>query len=178
MDVGRIVGNAVELSLKETSAPKHVELAEDTLTPEIVSLEEVSCTLHISDEGYRRLEQSRQDEGFPVEEKIPPAETAVSADTVDESAEEEKMSSIEQLSQFADRLIDVMRNTQRHATKDTEMEKLEALEQMRQLKEEQEDEYRRQVEEAQAMATKRSKTKNIVEKGKRDLRSCWNPLSR
>lgn len=169
MEVGKTLGNAVILPLKETPAPKNVEWAEDTPIPEMVSLEEVNCTLHISDEGYRRWEQSMQDEGFPAAKEVPSAEDAVSVDAVDESAEEEELSSIERLSRFADRLFDIIKNTKREATKDTDDEKVAALEQMRQLKEDQEEEYQRQVKEAQAMAVKQAKTKNIVEKGMRDL---------
>lgn len=169
MDVGRVAGSAANLSLEKTLSSKNVEWAEDTFMPEKVPPEESECTLHISDEGYRRWEQSRQNEECPTAGELPSAENAVSADSVDESEKEDEMSSIERLCQFADRLRDVIKNTKRQATKETDDEKVAALEQLRQLKEEQEEEYQRQVKEAQVMASRQTKTKNIVEKGMRDL---------
>ena len=169
MDVGRVVGGAIKLPLEKTPAPKNVEWAEAAFTPEVIPPADVECTLHISDEGYRRWEQAQQDGENSASRALPSAENAGSVDSVDGSAEADGMSSMERLSQFADSIVDVVRDPRRLATPETEDEKVAALEQMRQLKEEQEEEYQRQVKEVQSAAVKQVKTKNIVEKGMRDL---------
>lgn len=157
--------------------------------PEILPREEKACTLHISDEGYRRWELARQEIGAQTQQEISTqaqqestagtlpkngAATAGAKETVavaagaEENAEPEP-DRMTKLSQFIETRRYLLSHLKPIASKETDDEKVAAMEQLRQLEEEQEAQYRRQEAEAQALAKKSSKSRNTLEKGMREL---------
>lgn len=142
--------------------------------PEILPPEEKACTLHISDEGYRRWELAQEQETAADGAKenatatVEVKKNAPAAVEAEENAEPEP-DRMTKLSQFIDDRRYMLSHLKPIASKETDDEKVAAMEQLRQLEEEQEALYRQQEAEAQALAKKSSKSRSTLEKGMREL---------
>lgn len=155
----------------------------EDLTPEVPPREEAHCTLHISEEGYRRWELARQDNepqtdlSSTTSEELPQVENTSASEALRDSGNGEDR--VAAILQFIDNRTDILKNAAPEATKATDDEKAAALEQLRQLKEDQEAEYQAKAQEAQDLARQQTKVKSAVEKGMRDLSimlESFNPL--
>lgn len=176
MEVGTISDGTMRALMEQKAAAKNVELTEEHLATEelsktnALSSTEPPYTVHISEAGYRQLELSQQYYELHAASEELQTDAVAEAVPIDPAEEEEdEMSSLERLYQFIEQTQDAILHAKPIATKDTDDEKVAALEQMRQLKEDQEEDYRRQAEELQALAAKGNKSRNIVMKGMRDL---------
>lgn len=173
----------------EPPMDRAIRPVEEESAPEILPREEKVCTLHISDEGYRRWELARQEIGAQTQQEISTQaqqestagtlpengaaaagakETVAVAAGAEENAEPEP-DRMTKLSQFIETRRYLPSHLKPIANKETDDEKVAAMEQLRQLEEEQEAQYRRQEAEAQALAKKSSKSRNTLEKGMREL---------
>lgn len=195
MDVGRITGNtAVAMPGRSERA---TEPLEQETAQEPLPREEAQCTLQISDEGYHRWELSQEDlpqkkqyEMKPAEQqdKMKPAEQqdpvqpqngvlpqageasqAEAVPLVSETAGTDLTNRLTRLLDFLDSRAYYLAHAKPEATKETDDEKVAALEEMQQLREEQEELYLQKEAKAQALAKKRAKSRNVVEKGMREL---------
>lgn len=165
----------------EPPMDRAIRPVEEKSAPEILPREEKACTLHISDEGYRRWELARQETGVQAQQESTAGtlpkngaaaagakETVAAAAGTEENAEPEP-DRMAKLSQFIETRRYLLPHLKPIASKETDDEKVAAMEQLRQLEEEQEAQYRRQEAEAQALAKKSSKSRNTLEKGMREL---------
>lgn len=170
MDVGRIAGNAVA---EAGQIGKTNELKREEPAPEALPQQEAQCTLHISDEAFRKWEMLQESGGLQaaetVQEEGTVQQTQEAQPAVEPASEEVPEDRMTRLQKFLDAYRDVFAKAKAKPQKETDDEKVAALEQLRKLKEEQEAVYRKKEAEAQALAKKRTKTQNIVEKGMREL---------
>lgn len=156
METGRVTGGTMY-------APAESERVERTLPAEseqerTLPDKDIACTLHISEEGFQRLEQSEE---MPQEM----AEDAL----VMPGGDEEPADRAARIQQFVDARKDVFSHLEPKPSLAINKEKAGALEELRQMEQDQEEKYRRMEAEAQTIARKRTKSRNTVEKGMREL---------